>query len=149
MSTYIVANVSKMFAETDPRQVSGSQAELGSLAGKIAWANAMEISEDQPPAWLVSDAPEALAGIREWAGEFGAWDDEEIAAWSAQECFALFAQQIAHEMRMLGSDDCEDIADLAEVYDSTDWDSESEYPTGSYYLENADLTVQFYTGCLD
>ena len=148
----IKINVSKMFSGVEPCYVSGSQCELGSCAGQITWRNAQEIGargielRDVDPDWLLSPVSDSSEAMREWAISTGAWDREEVALWHESECLALLAQNVASELRLLGSDDHE-LPELATIYDETDWGQESEYPTGSYYLsESGDLMCDFYTG---
>ncbi len=45
------------------------------------------------------------ASLREYAAGFGAWDDDEIAAWDAGECNALFVQLVSGDMREAGMDE--------------------------------------------
>ncbi len=144
MSNIIKADVSEMFASVEPCYVSGSQAELGQGAGQLTWRNALTIAGKHSE-WLKSDETEACEGMRDWARECGAWDLEEIAAWSVDECLALFVQNVASEIRMLGSDD-DDFEVCAETYVTTDWDKECEYPTGYYFKDVETVLVEYYTG---
>lgn len=145
MSTTIEASASDMFRFTEPYRVSGSVAELGDKAAKRTWDNAMEIASHHDD-WLKSDLTEACEGIREWASRFGVWEKDEIAGWSVDECLALFVQNVAHELRMLGSDD-DDFDACVERFQETDWDKEPECPTGHYYtVVGGDVFVEFYTG---
>lgn len=147
MSTNIKANVSRMFTDVEPCHVSGSQAELGPAAGQITWRNAMDVAH-RARTWLLSDFDEAAEAMREWALSTGAWEPSKVAVWTDNECLALFVQNIASELRMMGSDKCVEIEDLADVYSGTDWDKEPEYPVGHYYIaENSSvLHVDYYTG---
>ena len=146
MSTTIKANVSKMFASVKPYLVCNSRCNLGDNAAGLAYNNAMMIA-GQYESWLLSDRGEAIEGMRDWANESGGWNDEMIAEWSEQECLALFVQNIAAELRdCLDADIVESLLECAEIYDSTDWDKESEYPRGSYSVEDRALVVDFYTG---
>lgn len=153
MSDTISANVTKMFETHEPCCVSGSQAELGMDAGKYTWNNAKEIARNHEE-WLLSDLEEACEAMRDWAKSTGAWDDEEIEDWSDEELLALFAQNVASEIRMMGADDL-DWSELFEKYEETDWDEESEYPLGHYSLtlgigedgfSEPNLLVDYYTG---
>lgn len=141
----IEINVSQMFANVEPCHVSGSQAELGQSAGQLTWRNATEIALNNK--WLLSSKQEAAEGMRSWALDTGAWDEEEVDSWSEEECLALLAQNVASDLRMLGSDENE-LTELAEIYTETDWESRSEYPTGSYYLSpEGELLCEYDTGC--
>lgn len=65
--------------------LSASKMELGNDAGKITWNNAKAEAALHP---LFSTDAE-IEACRAWAEEFGAWDRDEIAAWSSDECNAL------------------------------------------------------------
>lgn len=144
MSTTIKANVSKMFVLFQPALVSGSRMELGESAGRITWSNALAIAQASD-SWLLSDKDEAVSGMYDWAVSTGAWDRGELKMWKDVDMLALFAQSIASELRMLGSDDNE-LEALADIYASTDWEKRSEYPVGHYSIESGNLTVEYYTG---
>lgn len=142
--SHIEANVTVMFATIDPCYVSGSQFELGEAAASITWRNALAIAETADR-WLRSDRTDAIEGMREWARETGAWDRAEIEAWPDNECLGIFAQNIASELREhLDSDNDLDAGFL--TYEATNWDNQSTYPIGSYYMIGAALHVQYYTG---
>jgi len=143
--TTIKADVSVMFSAREPWDCSNSQANLGDQAGRLTWACALEVAESADK-WLLSDRAEACEGMQEWARETGAWDREEIAAWSDEECLALFVQNVASELRtLLGADDNE-LETCVHTYETTDWEQESEYPTGQYSIEAKHVTVDYYTG---
>ena len=145
MSTNILANVSNMFSGIEPCYVSGSQAELGDVAGQLTWRNALAIAANHA-SWLESDEAEACEGMRDWARATGAWDAEESEGWSVEECLALFVQNVASELRMLGSDN-DELEACAARYSETDWEKECEYPTGSYFKKGDSVHVEYYTGC--
>ena len=77
------------------RNISGSQAEHGPLAGQITWANALTSAESLPELDEDQDAI-ARSGMKTW----GAWDDETIDAWSPLEVRAMIAQMLASSARM-------------------------------------------------
>jgi hypothetical protein len=134
-----------MFGSTEPYDCSGSQAELGDQAARLTWTSAMRVAACHE-FWLKSDIAEAVEGMREWARECGAWEADEIAAWSDDECMALFVQNVASELRMLGSDEST-LEECARVYQGTDWEQKCEYPTGVYYLAaDGAAHVEYYTG---
>ena len=87
--------VADMLANDTACTISASHAELGENAGSITWANALTY-RPQP-----LTEPEHFEAFREFAGGFGAWDDDEIAAWSDDECNALCLQFIAGDLREL------------------------------------------------
>lgn len=144
--TTITANVSKMFDEIEPWLVSNSIANLGENAGKLTWENALKIAQDAEQ-WLMSDAAEAVEGMREWAGETGAWDREEIAAWPDVDCLALFVQNVASDLRDHLDSDNRELAACARLCQRTDWDKQSCSPTGYYYVRKREVRVDYYTGC--
>lgn len=89
---------------------SHSRMEGGDNAGQNTWNAAKEDSASRKPPLLATD--EALEAFRDWVKDFGAWSEEEITAWDATECNALFLQFIAGDVREAGADDLE----------SLDWD---------------------------
>lgn len=153
--TLITINVSEMFSHREPWDCSNSVANLGDQAGRLTWQCSMEAAAPHAtgshatqatPAWLVSpDLDTTVGAIRDHAAEYGAWERSEIDGWSEQECLAFLVQEIASDMRLLGSDD-HDLSDCVAKYNDTDWDSASEYPRGSYYLEGGHVMCQFYAG---
>ena len=86
----------------DPYLFSASRAELGDLAGRITWMNAVNEAERAP----MLNAPESLEAMRDWARSSGGWDDTEISAWSDQKLNALFIQLVSGDLREAGFDDC-------------------------------------------
>jgi hypothetical protein len=68
--------------------------------GQVTWRNAVENATDTP---LVK--PEQQDELRDWIREFGAWDDEEIAAMTDEETNALLLQFIAGDYQELQSYD--------------------------------------------
>lgn len=89
---------------------SHSRMEGGDNAGQNTWNAAKEDSASRNPPLLATN--EALEAFRDWIKDFGAWSEEEITAWDATECNALFLQFIAGDVREAGADDLE----------SLDWD---------------------------
>jgi hypothetical protein len=135
-----------MFESIEPGLVSGSRAELGPNAGRITWKNALRVAADWPR-WLVSDLYAAIEASESWARESGGWTRDEIAEWTSEESLALFVQNIASELRnCLGVDDLT-LEECVAKYAETDWDNESEYPTGHYYLEGDDVMVDWRGSC--
>lgn len=142
--SYINANVSRMFETDEPWDCSNSVANLGPNAGQMTWQNALEIARLRKY-WLRTPVKVACDAMREWAGECGAWEAAEIAAWTTDECLALFVQNIASELQMLGSNDTS-LEECAAKYAVTNWEQESEYPIGSYFVSRGAVRVQYYTG---
>lgn len=94
-------NLSPLLFE-DAFDYSASRAELGDNAGQITWNNAK-----QAPACLKT--PEEIEAFRDWVADFGAWSSEEIAAWNATECNALFVQFVAGDIREAGADSLDEL----------------------------------------
>jgi hypothetical protein len=95
-------DVTKFVMNEQPEHYSASRAELGDNAGRITWSAAMREAEHKP----LLTAPEHFDALRQWAKETGAWDAAERAAWSDDDCNALFIQIISSDMRDMGLDDC-------------------------------------------
>lgn len=74
---------------------SASQAERGVNAGPETWRNALDHAGESP---LVS-APDDIEYLRNWFGEFGAWDAKERAGWTPNEINALLVQYISGDIR--------------------------------------------------
>lgn len=151
MSATIVANLSAMFGSEAPCYVSASQAELGPAAAEITWRNAMTIAR-QRSQWLLSEEAEAATAAGDWAVSTGAWTREEVDAWSDDECIALLVQNIAGELRMLGSDE-RSLEECVEHYRGHDWDASGDYPMGHYTIvgpertgRGAEVHCEYYTG---
>lgn len=145
MNSTIKANVTRMFEAIEPWDVSNSVANLGPRCAALTWSNAMQIA-GQAPAWLLTPIEDACEAMAMWVGETGAWDSEEIDAMSSQQFLALFVQNIASELRMLGSDD-NDLLECVTTYQETDWDAAPEYPVGFYSADcNDDVHVDYYAG---
>ncbi len=78
----------------DCRVLSASRAELGNQAGQITWRNCIALATRLP---LINDTNRDDA--RNHFAAYGAWDAEEIAAWSDTELSALVWQEAAADMR--------------------------------------------------
>ena len=92
---------------------SHSAAEGGYNAARNTWNAALEDARTRRPPLL--DTEEKLDAFRDWAGDFGAWDDDERNGWTPEECNALFLQFISGDVREAGAD----------CLDELDWD---QYP---------------------
>ena len=100
----VIVNLTEMFGRYQPWDCSNSQANLGDQCARLTWHCAMEVAENHSR-WLLSALPDALEYIQGWALECGAWDRDEVEAWTDQECLALLVQNFASDARELGSDD--------------------------------------------
>ena len=86
-------NITKFMNYCRPSRYSGSVAELGKNAGKITWQNSLDC-----PATLITNEEEAQA-LKGHLRGFGAWEDEEIEAWTMKELNALMVQLVAGDLR--------------------------------------------------
>jgi hypothetical protein len=91
--------------DLDAFPLSHSRAEGGENAGQNTWNAAKDQAAETP----LLNTPEALEEFRDHIREFGAWTEEEIAAWSDQECNALFLQFVAGDIREAGADSLDEI----------------------------------------
>lgn len=122
--------------ETDCFPLSHSVAEGGENAGRNTWNNAKEQAGEAP----LLKTPEELQSAREYFKSFGAWSEDEIAAWNDQEINALFLQFIAGDVREMGADS------LSEI----DWKEAEELQSNgqapSNIFRSNDGRVFFYLG---
>jgi hypothetical protein len=88
-------NITRFFRDAAPMDYSASRAEIGNDAAKLTWRAAVDDSES----FMLLDTDDKRDAFRAHVREFGAWSQEEIAAWSAVELNALLLQMIAGDMR--------------------------------------------------
>ena len=88
-------DITAFVENADPFDYSHSIAEGGENAGADTWNAAMTEATSSP----LLTTPDQLEALREYVKDFGAWSDEEIAAWSDAECNALFIQLISGDLR--------------------------------------------------
>lgn len=96
-------NITAFINRAVPSDYSASVIEKGGDAANITWRNAIHDSDHF--ALLTTD--EQREAFRKYTQTFGAWTDEDIAAWNDAELNALCIQMIAGEMRdadMIGND---------------------------------------------
>lgn len=79
------------FIKDEPMAYSASVAEVGDNAGRYAWSNAKEDSQD----WELTD--EEVQNAREYFADFGAWED--IHTMPREEVVALITQWVAGSYR--------------------------------------------------
>lgn len=91
-------NVTCLLDDVDPSEISGSRAERGDNAGQETWQNAIDATAEAP---LLK--PQERDYARAFFGTFGAWDDDEIEAWTDNELDALVLQYAAGDLRELQS----------------------------------------------
>jgi len=87
-------DVTTLATEGEMFDFSASVAERGRNAGPETWANAKAEAAARP---LMSD--DELPEFRDYMRGFGAWDEDEINGWSADECNALLVQLVAGDLR--------------------------------------------------
>lgn len=88
-------NVSRLIEGVEPSELSGSIAERGQNAAKETWANALDAATSE--ALDIDDRD----GAKAWLEGFGAWEREEMDAWSDAELDALLLQFAAGDLREL------------------------------------------------
>ena len=99
-------NITEFFNAAAPMDYSASVAEIGADAGRSTWRAALEDAPD----WPLLDTDEKREAFKVHVRGFGAWDDAEIAEWSARELTALLIQMIAGDIREAGlSPDADDV----------------------------------------
>lgn len=96
--------------ESDMFDFAHSHAEGGQNAGRNTWRNAKEAGT----CFLNTD--EKTEAFLDYVKGFGAWDEGERAAWSAEDREALLLQFIAGDVRDTGADSLEEL----------DWDEYRE-----------------------
>ena len=82
-------NITRFYNEAAPKDYSASVADIGNNAGMDTWRAAL----DDAPDYNKRDA------FRAHVKGFGAWTDEEIAAWDDTALNALFIQFVSGDMR--------------------------------------------------
>lgn len=88
-------NITRLIEDADPFDFSHSAAEGGKNAGAETWAAANAEAEARPL------EIEDREGVRDFFRGFGAWSDDEIAAWSDAELDALVLQYASGDLREL------------------------------------------------
>jgi hypothetical protein len=106
-------NVTHMVEDADSMfELSGSRAEHGQDAGRITWNNSKAYGAERP--LLTTD--ELRDAARAHFLEYGAWTENEVAAWSEEELQAIMCQDVAAAIReMEVAEDYEDYKRLCEA----------------------------------
>lgn len=86
-------NITEFFNNADVFNYSASVAEIGNNAGIATWQNACNAD------FVLLNNDEERDNFRQHVKGFGAWDDEEIAAWNDNELNALCIQFVSGEIR--------------------------------------------------
>jgi hypothetical protein len=103
-------DVTHMVEDADSMiELSGSRAEHGQDAGRITWNNSTEYGKEYP--LLTSD--EMRDAARSHFRGYGAWSEEEIAAWSESDLQAITCQDVASAIREM--EVAEDYADYVRL----------------------------------
>ena len=106
-------DITEFMRNAEPAEFSASKAELGNDAAQITWRAAKREAAESP----LLKTPDDCQALRDWAAGFGAWDDDERAAWGSDDCNALLIQVISGDLRELELLCYSDSDDL-----SIDWD---------------------------
>ena len=117
-------DITRFFNEADPFEFSASRAERGQNAGPETWANAKAEGAASP----LLTTPTQLDALRSYVKEFGAGSEEEIAAWTAEECNALFIQLVSGDMREAGAEGV-----TVEEFDWAAYEKMCESHGGNFY----------------
>lgn len=88
-------DITEFFMNAAPMDYSASVAEIGQDAGPCTWNAAKEDSAE----YMILNTEEKRQAFREYVKGFGAWSEDEIAAWSEIELNALCMQLLAGDMR--------------------------------------------------
>jgi len=126
-------NITEFFNNEAPSDYSASVAELGRDAGKLTWAAAQEAATDD---YHLLQTEVDFVEFRAWVAGFGAWDRDEIAAWSPVDCNALLIQFIAGFMREAGMP--------ADDFDWEDYDQNEDIAHDIFRAD--DGQIYFYMG---
>jgi succinate dehydrogenase/fumarate reductase flavoprotein subunit len=113
-------------------ELSGSRMEHGQDAGRITWNNSKAYAAEQPLLNSEEDCEEA----RTYFAGFGAWDEDEIAAWSEEDLQAIMCQDVAAAIREM---------ELAKDYEDYERLCEAGTCSGRLY-RNDDGRWYFYVG---
>lgn len=90
-------DVTNFFKNAEACEFSASRAELGDDASRITWSNARREAAETP--LLTTD--DELQALRDHVQSMGFGDD--VQAYGAEECNALFIQLVSGDMRELES----------------------------------------------
>lgn len=88
-------DITDFFNNEAPMDYSASVAEIGRDAGPDTWRAACEDSPDH----MMLDTDDKRDAFKGHIKGFGAWSEEEVAAWSDVELNALLIQLISGDMR--------------------------------------------------
>lgn len=121
--------------DEDPWDYSASVAERGEFAGRDTWTDAGAFAAREP--WLTE--PDQIEEAKAYFAGYGAWEDEEIAAWTMSHVNALIVQEVSHALREMGWD-----GDFPEYFD---WDAyEADEGVTHVVYRGGDGRLFFYLG---
>lgn len=126
-------DITDFYNYADAAEYAASRAELGDDAARITWRNAKDAHAEHN----LLDTEEKKDAARDFLRGFGAWDEDEIAAWDDAELNALVIQFIAGDIRERDS-----LADSWEAYEALASDGQA---SGRLY-ECRDGRVYYYIG---
>ena len=92
-------DITHLVTDADCYLLSGSVNELGPLAARLTWQNSCDEGEARP----LLKTPEDLDSARDHFEGYGAWDADEVAAWTDADLQGLAAQEAASGLRELAS----------------------------------------------
>lgn len=95
-----ITSLFNALAETNLMLFSASAAEMGEDVGSHTWANCMDRADPEEGGYIaLLDDEDKVQALRDHCRGFGAWDKEDIDAWTKQEYEAIFIQLIVGDMR--------------------------------------------------
>lgn len=118
--------ITDFFNRSNPIYYSASCAEIGQDAGKITWENALNCE------FRLLNSEEEKEAARDHLRAYGAWTDEEIAAWGDDELNAITVQDISAAIR-----EFQEVANS----DWKEWQKLSESGAVSGLLYGGELSV--------
>jgi hypothetical protein len=130
-------DITQFFREAGWIDYSASRAEIGDDAGPVTWRAACEDADE----WSILTSDQAREAFRHHVRGYGAWSEEEIAAWSDTELNALCMQCIAGDAREVPGMSC------AEDWDWEEYERLAQEGTiSSRLFEGIDGRVYYYIG---
>jgi len=124
-------NITEFFKKADPHVYSGSIATHGENVAKETYGAAVADSST----WNILNTPEKIEAAKKYFKTFGAWDGDEIAAWSDFQLNALMIQFISSEMNEHGMDDID-----------FDWDAYENDDNAGRISLGYDGEIYYYIG---
>ena len=113
---------------------SGSAAEHGPNAAQFTWSQAKEQGEATP----LLTTPEQLEAAREHFADYGAWESEEIAAWTPEDLNGLAVQEAASALRE------RDMFETLEEWEAACYEGTC---SGQVYRDDSGERWYLYLGC--